>query len=1195
MSPTKQHMISCLDKQDLEYVRILTEEINGRPYDENLLIYYNDKIKNQPQETSYLKIKVKRKVLIKKLIPSITLGELGHQLKITVKRKVLIKKLIPSITLGELGHQPKPKDTKNSFSFLNTVEFVGDGVKSPNKSIKDVYKMPNFRKIPKLSKNKYTLQKQINSIDEFFRNKGQSNNFDIDTKLNLYNAEIENDKKIRQREQRQNKKTREIEKARQDAIEANKRQFEKSKFKNILKEIKTKGEAKRKIANFIERHTNNALTLEQMKNLVERILKLKSPNDLEIPFEIVLQSAVIDIQRKFKFKGITHFLNFWEKVENSGEVLDYDYTNTYKLNPLTLKEPKKLIDYEVGVNDKKDFQKYANATNRIEQYFINEGNGQNHLLKQQLQSKNIFLHTILKSLKITGGGCNNDSRCTDKTITSSHYNFTVYNPVGRDNNCFFKCLNKITGQQVDIKKLRKQFDLPAKTMIDIQSAYKIIKETTDKKICIIDHETNEELDEDETYILIKNQHYYVVEKFEEKIFKDKKTKRGLLTFDFETRQTEKYYMIEASQTKSYLLKDTICSIYYNEYNVHVEKNFKKQTFITDEKKTSARKFIDWLNIEKQRNKTYNIIAHNGGNFDFYFIISCFTEQELKDCDIGMRGTTIISINYKGHQFKDSYCFMTFSLETLSNNFKVDEGKMTTLIVNGKQISSTQLCFYRPELKFNEFLDLQNTDKDYWYKYVEYCERDCIALYQIWEKFTCCVNELISTINPHLLRFCPLMGSSTIGSHSKKILNALNISNPKYPWLGKDKKKMDMFLKNMDEGDTYKIDMEKYNFLCKFKRGGISHCHKAGLHTNGITSVDIASQYPASLVHSRIPVGFSHWRNSYDEKLIGFYHLRNMVFDTPYTLKPIAIKKDSGVLNWNTDVFVDECYIDSYTILYLKKYYGLKTFEVIEALLSYEDIDSSKLFGKYVNTFYDEKKRQDALKKANNEKYNPALRETIKLYLNSLTGKLVENPAIHFSLKFDDDSIKKLNGVGVAKHFNTEKYNDWIIAGVMVYSYSKRLLFEYIRCLPEDSNSVIHIETDGIYYDTRDKEKFDNNLKNYDGDFTTIKYGDDLGNVKIEKSTKEGQDAYFLGKKFYCITDTKESTYKVKGIPKSTIDDEGNKIQLVDKSLYETIFAGEKIVKEFKTLKRNLFQQETNISAFTAKRTINPNMKYKKWE
>jgi len=954
-----------------------------------------------------------------------------------------------------------------------------------------------------------------------------------------------------------------------------------------------KNQAKLKIANFIKRHTNNGMTIEQMKKLVEKMLRLKTTN-IETPFEIMLQSAVADVKRKFKFRGLTHFYNFWDKVINSGEVLDYDYTNTYKLNPLSFKQPKTLIDYEYGKTDIAEFQNYSK--NKITNYLNHhELTRQTQLLKQQLQSKNVFLHSVLKGFKLVQGGCNNDARCVDKTIASSHYTFTLYNPVGRDNNCFFKCLNKITGQQLDIKKLRKQFDIPAKTMIDVQTAYKIIKETTDKTIYIIDHETNDELDEDETYILLKNQHYYVVEKFEEKILKDKKTKRGLLTFDFETRQTEKYYMIEASQTKSYLLKDTICSIYYNEYNVHVEKQFRKHTFVTNDNKSSARQFIDWLNKEKQRNKTYNIIAHNGGNFDFYFIISCFTEQELKDCDIGMRGTTIISINYKGNLFKDSYCFMTFSLETLSNNFKVDEGKMTTLNLHGKNISSTQLCFYKPELKFDEFLELQNTDTEYWSKYVEYCERDCVALYQIWERFTVCVNDLITSINPYLLKSCPLMSSSTIGSHSKKILKELNKPNQKYKWVGMCKKKMDMFMQNMEKCDEYEVDMTKYNFLCKFKRGGISHCNKAGLHTHGITSVDIASQYPASLIHSRIPVGFSHWSNTHEENSFGFYHLKNMKFDTPYTLKPIATTHDNGVLNWNTKNYVDECYVDSYTISYLKKHYGLKSFDVIEALLSNEDVDSSKLFGKYVNTFYNEKKRQDALKKSNDQTYNPALRETIKLYLNSLTGKLVENPAIHFSLMFDDNSMKKLNGVGISKQFNEDKFNDWIIAGIMVYSYSKRLLFEYIRCLPENSNSVIHIETDGVYFDTRDKNKFEENLKKYDGDFVSIKYGDDLGNVKIEKSTKEGQDAYFLGKKFYCITDTKENTYKVKGIPKATIDDEGNKIQLVDVSLYEKIFAGEKIVKQFKTLKRNLFQQETNISAFTAKRTINPNMKYKKWD
>ena len=65
------------------------------------------------------------------------------------------------------------------------------------------------------------------------------------------------------------------------------------------------------------------------------------------------------------------------------------------------------------------------------------------------------------------------------------------------------------------------------------------------------------------------------------------------------------------------------------------------------------------------------------------------------------------------------------------------------------------------------------------------------------------------------------------------------------------------------------------------------------------------------------------------------------------------------------------------------------------------MDGHKLFGKYVDTFYKEKQNQDALKKSKDSLYNPALRETIKLYLNSLTGKLVEDPERHYSLVFAD--------------------------------------------------------------------------------------------------------------------------------------------------------------------------------------------------
>jgi len=1001
-----------------------------------------------------------------------------------------------------------------------------------------------------------------------------------------------------------------------NAINANRQNIINVNRRQVLNQIRRKNEAQNTIKRFIERYHSNALTMEQMIARVERFL-----NGKEEPFELVLKSGIANVERKFKFNGLSHFKNYWDKVINSGEVLDYDYTNTYKRQQnLKNGDVSKLIDY-VG-NTEINRHLLNNGNNRISRFITdyydrNENTNKRRMLKEYSNGmKNVFDLSVIKTIAFVNGGCNNDSRYCERTIKSAHFEYKVYNPTGRNNNCLFKCLEKILGNNVNIKKLRKDFELPTNTPVSIVDAYKIIRSLTDKSIYIIDWEQNEELDEDNTYIVLKDGHYYVVEEFKEILRKDKKTKRGLLTFDFETRKTEDYYLIKASNTKSYILKDTICCIYYKPYDggkvkhkylqslQNKDKNIerKKNAFITDDKKTSARKFIDWLNEQSKIKKSYNIIAHNGGNFDFYFIISAMTEQELKDCDIQMRGTTIISINYKGNLFKDSYCFMTFSLETLSNNFKVEEGKLTTLTINDEEISSSQLCFYKNYLTFNDFMNLQENEPAFWDKYIEYCERDCIALYQIWEKFTGCVNTLISSINPYLLQKCPLMSSSTIGSHSKKILNTLNATNKKYPFMGRDKRTMDMFMKDVENKD---IDMEKYKFITKFKRGGISHCHKAGLHTHGITSVDIASQYPASLVQSRIPVGLSHWTNTYEKGMHGFYHLKNLKFNTKYDLKPIAKLKSSGVLNWNTGESVDDVFVDTYTIDYLQKYYGLERFDVEQGLISSEDIDGHKLFGKYVDTFYKEKKNQDALNKKQDPSYNPALRETIKLYTNSLTGKLVEDPERHYSLKFaieNDGADAILNGVGVNKEFNPNKFNEWIIAGVMVYSYSKRLLFEYIRCLPDDSNSVIHIETDGIYFDTRDKDIFDKNLRAYNGEYKAIQYGDDLGNIKIETNTPAGNDDYFLGKKFYCITNGDKDVnkniidkIKIKGIPKCTIDDAGNKIKLVDKEVYRTVYNGEKVKKEFMTLKRDLFSKNTKISAYKAHRTINPNCVYKKWE
>ena len=176
---------------------------------------------------------------------------------------------------------------------------------------------------------------------------------------------------------------------------------------------------------------------------------------------------------------------------------------------------------------------------------------------------------------------------------------------------------------------------------------------------------------------------------------------------------------------------------------------------------------------------------------------------------------------------------------------------------------------------------------------------------------------------------------------------------------------------------------------------------------------------------------------------------------------------------------------------------------------------------------------------------------------------------------------------------------------MIYSYSKRLLFEYIDCLPNKSNDVIHVETDGIYFGLPNKEKFIENVEKYDGDYKEVKIGDKLGNVDIEVE-KEGV-SYWLGKKFYYIytnynkvgsIDHANSKIKIKGIPTTTIDDYGTKMDLVNEKFYEDIYAGKTITTEFSTITKFLFQSKKNdtigLASYKMKRTTRGQMAYREY-
>lgn len=857
--------------------------------------------------------------------------------------------------------------------------------------------------------------------------------------------------------------------------------------------------------------------------------------DLMSPFTLSLQSALNrNITREFNFNNMYHFNSWYGDVVAMSTIAD---SGNYK---------------------------------RIVDVMENEG-------------EDVF-QNVIPTVRLVSGGCNHHTKVNVEKETE-HYKLKLFNPVDKRNNCGFHILQKLLGKPLNFSKIRKEYGLASGVSVPVEVIMDIYKKNGGTKVlCIIDSSFADVVNKQYEYIYIEKNHYYYVESSEYKKIERNGKHIGELYWDIETRETSEF--IYVGEKKAHMLKDTILCAYYRRANMS---QWNQLTFISGNT-SSCRQFLDWLSEEANGGHFYTCYAHNGSRFDMYFLFSYLTALEQLHTETQLRGYSIIGAEYKGHMFKDTCCFLTNSLDNLCKAFKVKQSKLTSFEYNGEVLSNKNMCFYKPELNYESFMKLQDEEPEFWKLYVEYCMYDCIGLAGVWTSFTKEYNTLVEKIfikTPEMLEKVRINCSNTIGSSAKKILEATCMQKVNGKFVKTSAYKN--YLSFMMNGNQ--IDDEKVLFINKLKRGGISHTNQAGKHTHGLISYDIASQYPASMMYMSIPAGQSEWVTSYNKFKYGYYELTDLKFSSSYSFKPVSSVNDNGVLVWNNES-IDSVYLDSFMISYLKEHYGLESFNVVKGLVSSGYISGNKLFGNYIDVMYQEKKKQDYLKSNNDAEYNPALRECIKLFLNSLSGKLVEDPSRYFKLTYSVDTTLMMNGIGAVKTLDDKKLNTWVSAGVMVYSYSKRLLFEYVRMLPNNSDDVIHIETDSIYMNRKNNDLFIQNINDYTqskSSFYPIAIGSELGNVKVEKNTDEV--SYFLGKKFYCIGDL----YKIKGIPLKTIDDAGNDINLVDESLYEDVYSGKTVAREFKTMKKVLFGEKTYIAGFTMSRTIRPAMEYKLWE
>ena len=896
------------------------------------------------------------------------------------------------------------------------------------------------------------------------------------------------------------------------------------------------------------------LKRRQFRNLFRSRVGRNSPYTLTL-----ISREVSGVSREFQFRHYNHLLNWLNKIweENYGSTVG-DYAR------------------ETGLFGNEAFQTFSATIVRGAGGHRKEGDVKIKIWKYP-KNKDVTRPIVFKNYR---------AKAIDFKETNKG-----------DMNCGFRCLRHILQYDIDTKAWRKKLNIKAKTLLQPHQLARIYNDSCgEKNLNFIDESYSGRFKEGENYILLKDSHYTVITdwKFINHMEEGRKKYKGMLVFDIETRHTKEVVMV--GEKESYILKSAILSIVYKR-----SRGFKqKRTFVTDRNKNCCEKFLDWLSHEANEGNYFNCVAHNGSRFDFYLLMSYFTEDDLLQSKTQLRGTSIIGLQYKSHTFKDTCCFLTDSLSNLCKGYLTTPeekafSKISNITLGDKTITNYQLCFYKPELDFWEFMELEKAEPDFWKEYVRYCEFDCEALYLVWGKFKIQIREIISKmgykmgVGDLLKQRVSLNTVNTIGSLSKKLITNLNSYK----------------LTKVDTWDfqSYKEflgdDVEKYEFVKNFKRGGISHANQMGLHREGVTGYDIKSQYPTALTNMMIPVGNSRWVYDYNEASFGFYKVCNMEWEENYEnrFKPIAHSEKGFSLNWAYNV--TENYVDSYMLKYLKEHCGLKSFDVEKGLVSDKELCGDKLFNHYVMTLYELKAEQDYFKSIKDPRYNEPFRAACKLLLNSLTGKLVEDPSRYFKLKFNEgDGKLRLNGLNVLKDDSEVKRNEWLVAGVMVYSYSKRLLWDYILCLPNGANDVIHVETDGLYFGLPNRNQFIKNVENKNSGL--IKIGDELGNVECEVVVSF-DDSYVLGKKDYLLGKLKKnqdgtnnydkSKLRFKGIAKTTIGDDGSHEDLLDEEFFVRRFNGETISKTFKTITKALWETKktktTTLAGYNLTRKVLP--------
>lgn len=582
------------------------------------------------------------------------------------------------------------------------------------------------------------------------------------------------------------------------------------------------------------------------------------------------------------------------------------------------------------------------------------------------------------------------------------------------------------------------------------------------------------------------------------------------------------------------------------------------------------KIMKYIESENKKDRFFTLIGYNSGGFDNYFVFRYLLHQQIKP-DVLMKGSRILTMKFSYNSEKgmndtcDLFAFLCpNSLERCIKDYGIKEiakgifphffpKTEKDIYYKGENLNEN---YYPPKMR-NQYRLLKRTNKlpkvfDFKKECLKYLESDVMATYEVFKVLKSKIYEIMKV---DVKRFITISQLSYAFNRSLleedieveipkerlkyKFFSQANYggrTNPvKQRYTNKEiTTRIKIIRKRLSNIECYEnkwiklVEKMKYQNILKDYRNEMID------NDDYLIPFDVKSLYPTTY-KCEYPVGKSKYINfegsnkkpSKDNIRTGIYRVN--IKHIPQHIIPVMPQKqykdENDAKGWTTWDLIprNEQY---YTSVYIKE--GLRCGYKFEFIDGFYWEETRPFLNQYLTRIYGIKQNEDDLKSKGRE-YNPSLRATAKILLNSLFGKFCEK-------RLEEEYQIITNETEGKDFFKTYKWND-----VEDLDDGRYILFGEKKNFSRTINKPIHIGAFILDYSkvimnkifnlldphrfTDMKKSMENSWYYSDTDCVWIKssqipniksmIGSNLGDLEDELEGGICYNAYFISPKVYC--------------------------------------------------------------------------------